>query len=853
MSCHPEGAPSHRARSDSVDSNASRMNRSTPTEKPAYQEFRASASKVLAERLRERGPATQRQQQHQRPLERGTAEQTLQCNCCCRIVYDGWKAVHCEHVICIDCMVRTSQELIHCQVCIMMCYQDGEHNTCVVCFGCELLCRCPERLERVGMYGELRYRTTGRKPLEFYKRVTRASLSTAAGKTNLSTVVGDVPGRGHIKKKSLEREEKLDRRTPENLRRLSAKQQKMEARLKYLENCFARLQRRVEDLENARRPEALFQQFQEQQQPGGMYQTQFQEARQAQPIFQTPDPWQMQSLRQPYTGCDPMAEAFYQPPNSYQAEYPVHQNVLSQRSLFDAVRLAAGQQGVPQNVEGSPRRAFVAVVQMNSQRGSPDSGLFDPLNHIDGYRQQNDCRIGMESSIIIREISNDDEEGEYREETGDRAKCPGQSSCEPSSSSSDTNPIRNIKAASAIKPQKKDAETSVQMGTLVAELARLYDRVAGLEVDNERLRDDQRNLQKANAKMREVVKELQCEQACSRQTLPMQIQQPPLVMQTQIQQPQQTMSMHCGPGGASTTAVKLGVDAFVDNSSTQGTTSSSTPHSSDPSNSSEPSEARKHTKVDEEINIVVQNSPAGEVFLKNEATPAKTMAFTQAPTADNTPWRAHGTPQYKRTTSLPNHSLGQQVSDSELETYKRRVNDIMDWYNLCKRREAYLEQTTLAYLRQTLSNSCHFLDYDRPFRWELDKCLKLSSGKSCFRDFRVFSGPIIDVGCRGLIRFVVDPLPSSFCVYVEILISAKPKRAQGYVLRIRDPDSRKDFHCQRYNSEDMFGFRGVLSYPGTPCLGFFSIVVQVDPDNLSLAFRSGGRLLIELAKTRYDE
>lgn len=278
MSGHPQGAPSHRARSDSVDSNASRMNRSAPAEKPAYQKFRASANKVLAARLRERGAATQGQQQQQRPKE-----ETLQCNCCTRIVYDGWKAVHCEHVICVDCMVRTSQELIHCQVCITMCYQDGEHNTCVVCFGCELLCRCPERLERVGMHGELSYRTTGRKPLEFYKRITRGTLPTATGKTNLATDVGDVPGRGHVKKKSLEREERPDRKMPEKLRRLSVKQQKMEERLKYLENYFARLQRRVEDLASTRPPQALFHQFQEQQQLGGMYQTQFQGVRQTQP------------------------------------------------------------------------------------------------------------------------------------------------------------------------------------------------------------------------------------------------------------------------------------------------------------------------------------------------------------------------------------------------------------------------------------------------------------------------------------------------------------------------------------------------------------------------------------------
>lgn len=819
------------AQGNSTDNDASRVSRKEPVEMPAYQEFRASAKKVFAARVRE--PSPQKVQRIRRSLDQQQAEQRLQCNCCARIVYDGWKAVHCEHVICIDCMVRSSKELVHCQVCIMMCYEDGQHNICVVCFGCELLCRCPERLERVDANAELCYRTTGRKPPEFYKRITRVSLPAAAGRTNLTVDVDDVPGKSRVMKKSIEREEKLNRTTPEKLRRLNAKQQNMEERVRYLENCLARLQSKLEELVSARPPEALIQQVQEQQQPTGMYQIQLQGASQAQRILQMPDPWRTQATPQLYTGCDPMAPAFPQFPNSFPD--PVFPNEFTQLPLFDAMRQAIRHQNVPEDGEGLPRRALVAVVQMNSR--TPGSGVLDPLNHIAGSGQQNYSSIG--SSIIIREISDDDEEGQE--------DIPS----EPSSSSSDTNPIRNLQHPSAVEPQKKDAETSVQMGTLVVQLTKLYDRVAALEVDNEKLRSDQRNLHKANAKMREVVKDLQCEQKRSRQTLPM--NKPPLMMQTQIQQPQQSMNMHCDPGGASTTALKVGVDAFAENSSTQETTASSTPRSSDPSRSSDASEARNTTKVEEEINIVVQSSPGGEIFLNNEASPPKTLAFMEAPAASSAPWPTYGGTQYKRTTSLPSQSVGQQLSDSELETYKRRLNDIMDWYQLCKRREAYLEQTTLAYLRQTLNNSCHFLDYGHPFCWELDKCLKLSSGKTCFRDFRVFSGPIIDVVCRGLIRFVVDPLPSSICVYVEILISAKPRVDQCYVLRVRDPDSRKDFHYERYTSEDMFGFRGVLTYPGTPCLGFFSIVVQVDHDDLPLSFRSGGRLLIELIKTRYGE
>ncbi|KAL1434796.1 hypothetical protein MTO96_001691 [Rhipicephalus appendiculatus] len=835
MSVIPQGTSSQKAQGNSADTDASRGSRKSPAEMPAYQEFRASAKRVFAAPVRE--PSPQEAQPTRRPLEQQKAEQRLQCNCCTRVVYDGWKAVHCEHVICIDCMVRSSEKLVHCQVCIMMCYEDGQHNTCVVCFGCELLCRCPERWERFDVHADLRYRTTGRKPPEFYKRITMVPLPAAVGRTNLAIDVGDVPDKGRFMKKGIEREGKRDRTTPEKLKRLNAKQQRMEERVKYLENCLARLQNKVEELASARPPEALTQQVQEQQQPMGMYQVQLQGASQAQQILQTPDLWQTQAIPQLYAGCDPMARTFPQFPNSYQPEYPVFQNEFPQLPLFDAMRMAVEHQNIPEDGEGPPRRAFVAVVQMNSR--TADTGVFDPVNHIAGSGQQKYSSIG--SSIVIREISEDDEEGEYQEDL----------TPEPSSSSNDTNPIRNVQSPSAVKPLKKDAETSVQMGTLVVQLTKLYDRVAALEIDNEKLRDDQRNLQKVNAKMREVVKDLQCEQARSRQTLPM--DKPPLMMQTLVQQPQQAMNVHCDPGGASTTAIKVGVDAFVENSSTQETTTSSTPQSSDASKSSDPSEARNTTKVEEEINIVVQSSPGGDILLNNEATPASVLAFTQAPTAASAPLPTYGGSQYKRTTSLPSYSVGQQLSDSELETYKRRVNDIMDWYQLCKRREAYLEQTTLAYLRQTLNNSCHFLDYGHPFCWELDKCLKLSSGKTCFRDFRVFSGPIIDVACRGLIRFVVDPLPSSICVYVEILISAKPKVDQYYVLRVRDADSKKDFHHQRYKSEDMFGFRGVLTYPGTPCLGFFSIVVQVDHDDLPPAFRNGGRLLIELIKTRYGE
>lgn len=837
MSRFRRDTSSQRAEGKDANNDGNQMNHVDPTEVPAYQEFRASANKVLAARIRQRRPPPERPQLTRRPMEQEHADPMLQCDCCNRIVCDGWKAVHCEHVICVDCMVRTSDELVHCLVCIVMCYEDGQHSACVVCFGCEMLCRCPERLERVAMYGELRYRTTGRKPPEFYKRITRRTVPAAAEKTSVAADIHDAHSR--VPQKRVEREGRPSREWLEKLRRLNVRQQKMEERVKYLENCLVRLQRKVEDLAIERPPQALLQQFQEQQQPIGMYQAQFQGNGQGPLMPQTLGLWQTQGAPPPHTGCDAMEQTFAQFPNAYQAGYPASQNEYQQLSLFDAMRQAIGQ-NVPNDGEGPPRRAIVAVVQVNSQ--SPESGLLD---NFAASVQRNDCR--EDSSIIIREISGDSEESECREASAAHL-LP-----EPSSSSGDTNPIRILQAPTAVRPQKKDAEASVQMGTLVAELTRLYDKIAALEVDNEKLRDDQRTLQKANAKMREFVKGLQCEQARSRQALPVQIIQPPLTMQTQIQPPQQAMSMHCGPGGASTTAVKVGVDAFVDNSSTQGTMTTSTTQSSDPSKSTEPSEPTNAAQVEEEINIVVHSSPGGEILVNNETTPAKTVAFTQAPAVGDTPWPTYGVPQYKRTTSLPSHSAGQQLSDSELETYKKRVNDIMDWYESCKRREAYLEQTTLAYLRQTLSNSCHFLDYDHPFLWELDKCLKLSSGKTCFRDFRVFSGPIIDVACRGLIRFVVDPLPSSFCVYVEILISAKPKVDQGYVLRVRDPDSRKDFHYQRYKSEDMFGFRGVLTYPGTPCLGFFSIVVQVDHDELPLAFKSGGRLLIQLTKTRYGE
>lgn len=830
MSEIPQGTSRQQAQGNGTDRDASRVSRTAPAEMPAYQEFRASVNKVFAARVRE--PSSQEAQRTRWLLEQGQTVQMLRCSCCTRTVYDGWKAVHCEHIICVDCMVRSSEELIHCQVCIIMCGEDRQHNTCMVCFGCELLCRCPERLELFEMHANLRYRIAGRKPPEFYKRITMVSQPAAVRRTNLTVDVADVPGKDRSKKKGIEREKQRDHTTPEKLRRLNAKQHRMEERVKYLENCLMRLQSKVEQLMSARPPEA---QVQQQQQPMGMHQVPLQEASPVQQASQTPDSLRTQTAPQRYASCDPMAPTFAQFANSYREEYPAFQDGFPQLPVFDAMRQAIRHQTIPENGEGPPRRAFVAVVQMNSR--TADTGMFDPVKHIARSGQQNYGSIG--SSIVIREISNNDE-GEYQEDFV----------TEPSSSSNGNNPVLNLQSPSTVKSlPKKNAETTVQ--TLVAQLAQLYDKVAALECDNEKLRDDQRNLQKANAEMRKMVKDVQCEQARSRQTLPMDIQQ--LMMQTQIIQPQQAMSVCCDPGGTSATAVKVGVDAFLENSGTQETTTSSTSRSNDASKSSDTIEARNTTIVEDEINIVVQSSPGGEIFLNNKATSATALAFAHAPTAASAPRPTNRKSLHKSNTSLPSYSRGQELTDSELETYKRRVNDIMDWYQLCKRREAYLEQTTLAYLRETLNNSCHFLDYGHPFCWELDECLKLSSGKTCFRDFRIFSGPVIDLLCRGLIRFVVDPLPSSICVYVEILISAKPKADQYYVLRVRDADSRKDFHHERYKSEDMFGFRGVLTYPGTPCLGFFSIVVQVDHDDLPPTFRNNGRLLIELTKTRYDK
>ncbi|KAK8780359.1 hypothetical protein V5799_018303 [Amblyomma americanum] len=859
MSRPPEAKTQQRGRSSSVNSDARRTSKSVPgTEEPAFQAFRASANKVLASRIQERLGTPQRPEPVRQPTiaphERQVASITLRCNCCTRVIFDGWKAVHCEHVICIDCMVRTSRELIHCQLCLSMCDEDGDHGACIVCFGCELLCRCPERLERVALHSELRHRTTGRKPLEFYKRFSRRR-TTWLENVNLTANFGDVFQREGAAKAVTEPEGKPDQEVHEKLQKLSAKQHKMEERLKYLESNFERLQGKVEDLARARPPEALFQQFQDQQQQyGGGYHGQFQGFQQAQPIFQPPDPWQVQGMPQPYADFDPLAQAFGQPPAGYQEPY---QNEFPQVSLFDAMRQAAGQQNLYGGTEAPPRRAFVAVLHMGSPRGSPDDGMFGSIRTRGGGRS-------MESSIVIKEIYNDTDDGRERKETKDCAK--GQSEpvryYEPTentsrrviASSIDVRPVRN-RSSGAVKPQKRDAETSVQMGNLVTELTRLYDKVTALEVDNERLREEQRNLKKENARMRGAMKELRYEQARSRQNLLGQVQQQPLIMQTQVQQPQQTMSMHCAPGGQSTTAIKLGVDAFADHSSNSSDSSNdddespSNGRTDDSSKSSGNSGAKKSARVDEEVNIVVHSAPAGEIMLNNDATPGKTLAFTRIPTIGYAPTGIYGAPQNRRTASLPSQSVAAKGSDSDLETYKERVNDIMDWYKLCKRKEAFLEQTTLAYLRHKLGNGCHYLDYGRDFRWELDRCLKLSSGKSCFRDFRVFSGPIVDVASRGLIRFVIDPLPSSICLYVEILISAKPKRGQGYTLRVHDVKSRKDFHCKRYTSEDMFGFRGVFSYPGTPCLGFFSVMVRLDHSELPRTFRTGDTLLIELAKT----
>ncbi|EEC09413.1 hypothetical protein IscW_ISCW019397 [Ixodes scapularis] len=181
------------------------------------------------------------------------------------------------------------------------------------------------------------------------------------------------------------------------------------------------------------------------------------------------------------------------------------------------------------------------------------------------------------------------------------------------------------------------------------------------------------------------------------------------------------------------------------------------------------------------------------------------------------------------------------------------MDDMTDWYRTCRRRDMFLEQTTWSYLKRQLGSSCHFLDFISAFYWEVNKCSKLYIGKASVTDFRVFGGPIIDLDCRGLFRFVVDPTLSYISVYVEILISAKPKRDHLYHLKVSSVRSGKAFHDKRYTGEEMFGFKGVLSYPGTPCLGFFSITVNVDSQHLNRVNKDGtlsDTLIIELAKVK---
>ncbi|KAH9373413.1 hypothetical protein HPB48_009458 [Haemaphysalis longicornis] len=837
-----------------VNGGANRLRTSPPDVNPAYQTFVASAAPVMIPRRppqpdhRARRPEPVRRPSSA-PVAREVLTDALECHCCTRIVYDAWKGVRCLHIICTDCMLKTSRELVHCQLCIVMCGQDGHHNACVVCYGCELLCRCPERLGRAMHYQAASVLTKGRKPLEFYERVSRALHSVVAQNPNLQGNVGDVPITAHPRKTNLEREENPARDVEEKLRKLTTKQLKMEGRLRHLEAGFERLQRKVDDLASAPPAQALFQHSQEPQMFGGIFEGEFAGTRPDQQAVQREAAWQVGS--QPYVNFNQqMSQAFYQSATngiSYERGRRLQPNDLEPLPLLGMITQAV-EGGFPRDAGGPLRPAIVAVVSM---RKSPDGG---PLVNTSLRKDTEDDEGGAEESIIIREVSEqDDKEKDQQEpENNEKQKYRAEPKLEPGKSDTQKSPSPPLKGTGTIRPQKKDAETSVRMGNLVYELSRLYDKVEMLELDNARLRDDYINLQKANAKMRDVVRDLQSEQARFKELSLEQVLQPPLASQPLISAPQQAMSMQCGQGGYSVVGIQVANDAIAESSGSSESGSSSSRSTSDPSSTTKPMRG-KSAGVNEEINIVVQSLPSGGLSLRNELTPGATPYFPQMPmpalagTARFTPVVS----QQKRTTSWPSYHVEEKASVSEHESYKKQIDDIMDWYNTCRRREAFLEATTFSYLKQALGKSCHFLDYGCPYQWDIPGCLKLNRGKSCLSDFRVFSGPIIDMDSRGLVRFVIDPLPSSLCVYVEILISAKPQRGNGYLLKIRDANSKKDLHCRRYDSEDMFGFRGVFSYPGTPCLGFFSIMIRINHKDLTPEFQNNDRLLIDMEKAPY--
>ncbi|CAN8006288.1 unnamed protein product [Ixodes hexagonus] len=821
----------------------------------------------------------------------GQRTQLLECNSCRLLIYDAWKGVHCGHVICTDCMVRTSQELIHCQLCITPCVQEGNHAVCVVCFGCDLLCRCPERLVLAPRPGP---ETSSKKSIEFYKRIKCRPPPVVEGHCQRNEGEGSIIYKREIRRERRVVDERIvDNDSEETFGKLYEQIENFDQRLKTLEDNYEKMQNKVQDPRNVRLPQALFQsQYgihpdavlvpqdpvyeqrpevapnadstllqQQEQQP---YYQQYQGPFQTQ-VYQAPGETLVPGMEQQsgvYQG--PFQQQVYQTPG----EAPVLRmeqqpggidDLLLQPQLLETMRQQFSQQEngyFPVDAEGNPLqpKAIMAVIQVRTTV-KPDASRFNPQDgpYMDPQEVTN---IVVENSIKIREIPEDEEVGAPEEKKDnddvrgakDRYRhAAGERYIEDNSCGRDPNLIRDLNGQAPDALPKKDAETSAELGNFVKHLANLYDKVSILEADNARLREGQIRLKKANAKMSDKVKSIVLEQSRAMIVPPQTLQ-----VLAGTEQGQQATPTQNGGVGMSTTALQIHIEAVAEQSSSGDSSNTKDPTNGDGQQNGERTEKRsdRNVAVKSDIQLEIRNGPDGPVIVTQDTSPATAVGYAQVPP----PLQNKGTARYhkmRRTSSLPTQPIDNTIcTESELGTYKKRLDDMTDWYRSRRRRDMLIEQVTWGYLKTQLSNGCHFLDFISAFYWEVDKCSELHTGKTFVRDFRLFGGPIIDLSCKGLFRFVIDPGPSSITVYVEILISAKPKRDHRYHLRIGNVRSGAPFHDKLYTGEDMFGFKGVLSYPGTPCLGFFSIVVNVDSRELSKERTLSDTLILKLAKVQ---
>lgn len=724
----------------------------------------------------------------------------------------------------------------------------------------------------------------GKKSIEFYKKVTGGPPGNFETLNRHESVVRDgrLVYRREVKRRRKEVQEPgsaaLDHQG--KIKKLFTRQQKFEQRLKALETNYERMHRKIEDMVNTPSPQALFQAF---QQPPYNYQSAFSGYQEQ---LQSVDPAGPNSpaadWRPPDSGYPQMALGYEQQTTGYEQYYQYQQypqgyqqgdaacqegqgakpqhgdnpdspgtnDSQNPPQCLDPIQQLPKQfQYFPPGTQADPfqnfaPRAIMAVYQINTPQG-PNPTIVTPEND-DIAGGFDDAEIVIENNIRIREVPAEEQDkfGDDLQEKDngygpDRYKyAAGEKPGDTESSRRDSNPIPVVTRVRDKSPRKRDTGSSPELGTFVRQLGNLYEKVAMLEVDNSRLQDEQITLKQANAKMKTAVKALRLEQSRVRQPT-----SEPFQVLANVQPAQQDTKIQCGGGGATTTGVEICVEAVADKNSA---TTTSTDRSTDQTGQESEKQKETQAEVKSDINIFIQSEPHGPVSVNQEHQPAPTMAYVQAPVRPQN--RDGAVDHQRRTSSLPNNLYDSKSSESEIESYKKKMDDLMDWYHTCKRKDTFLEQTTMSYLKQQLGGGCHFLDDVSVFYWEVDKCSNLHLGKTNFRDFRIFSGPIIDLSCRGLIRFVIDPSLNFINLYVEILITARPKYQQKYNLKVRDAFSRKAFHDEEYNAEDMFGFKGVFSYPGTPCLGFFSVVVKVDCHELDKNSARNDRLIIELSK-----